>query len=114
MKHLTVLAIAFLLLATVSAAHEADGTIVVSSVNPDSPALAAGMQAGDQLVRLDGHKVTTMEELREVMGAHQPGDTVPLTVLRNDELVDLKLSFGERPGGGVVCGQFPHRGRASD
>ncbi len=104
MKHLTVLAIAFLLLATVSAAHEADGTIVVSSVNPDSPALAAGMQAGDQLVRLDGHKVTTMEELRNVMGAHQPGDTVPLTVLRNDELVDLKLSFGERPGGGVVIG----------
>jgi len=107
MKHLTAFATAFLLLATVSAAHdghEADGTFRVDSVNPDSPAAAAGMQAGDQMILLDGEEVATMEQLRKVMAAHKPGDTVPLTVERDGETVELKLTFGAHPDGGVVMG----------
>ncbi len=107
MKHLTVLATAFLFLATVSAAHEgheADGAIRVDSVNPDSPAAAAGMQAGDQMILLDGEKVATLEQLRKVMAAHKPGDTVPLTVRRDGETVELKLTFGAGPNGGVAIG----------
>ena len=104
MKHLTVLATAFLLLATISAAHEAGGAIRVVSVNPDSPAAAAGMQTGDQMLLLDGEEVATPEQLRKVMAAHKPGDMVPLTVLRDGETVELELTFGEASGGGVSIG----------
>ena len=110
MKHLTALATAFLFLATFSAAHEADeahgadGTIRVQSVNPGSPAAAAGMQTGDQMILLDGEEVATVEQLRKVMAEHKPGDTVPLTVGRDGETVELKLTFGAGPNGGVAIG----------
>jgi len=107
MKHITVLATTFLLLTAVSAAHEAheaDGAIRVESVNPDSPAAAAGMQTGDQMILLDGEEVATLEQLQKVMAAHKPGDTVPLTVRRDGETVELKLTFGAGPEGGVAIG----------
>ena len=72
-----VLAAALLLLATVSLAH---AKFVVESVNPGSPAAAAGMKAGDGIVRIDGREISTMDDLEMVMTAHQPGDKVPLTV----------------------------------
>jgi hypothetical protein len=83
---------------------EEPGTILVDSVVPDSPADAAGLQAGDYLVALDGRKLETQNDLHAVMEAHQPGDTVPLTVVRDGEAVDLKLTFGEREDGGVSIG----------
>ena len=96
-----VLAGAVLLLATVSLAH---AKIVVESVNPGSPAAAAGMKAGDGIIRIDGREISTMDDLEMVMTAHQPGDKVPLTVQREGEVVDLMLTFGERAGGGVSIG----------
>jgi hypothetical protein len=97
MKHLVTL----LLLSSVSVAS---GTLLVDTVDPGSPADAAGLQAGDYIIRLDGREIATHDDLKEVMAAHQPGDSVPLTVRRGDETVDLTLTFGERPGGGISIG----------
>ena len=97
----SVLATALLLIATISAAR---GTLVIESVNLDSPAAAAGAQTGDRILRLDGRKIATVDDLKEVMGAHQLGDTVPLTVERDGETVGLTLTFGGLPGGGVSIG----------
>ena len=97
----SVLATALLLFATDSAAQE---SILVDSVNHGSPAAAAGLQAGDYIIRLDGREIATHDDLKEVMATHQPGDSVPLTVRRGDETVDLTLTFGVRPGGGVSIG----------
>ena len=99
-----ILAITLLFLHTASAAHGGNGTILVDSVISGSPAEAAGIQSGDLLVRLDGRKLATYEILKEVMAAHQPGDSVPLTVQRDGDPVELNLTFGARPGGGVSIG----------
>ncbi len=88
---------------TLASAHGALG-ISVHSVDSGSPAATAGLLTGDRLIRLDGQEVTTQQVLEEVMAAHRPGDTVPLTVEREGETVDLQLKFGERPGGGVSIG----------
>jgi hypothetical protein len=93
-----------LLLATVCTAHEADGTVRVDSVIADSPAAAAGLRPGDQIMRLDGREIATMDDLQNIMAAHKPGDPVPLAVLREGETVDLTLTFGKGPGGGVSIG----------
>jgi len=105
------LATALLMFATIAVAHEtADpgehgaGTFEIQSVNPESPAEAAGMQAGDLLIELDGKELATQEDFAQIMAAHQPGDTVPLIVQREGEMIEMELTFGERPGGGVSVG----------
>ncbi len=112
MKHIS-LTISMLCLAVCATAHQGehggahpDGNvwIVVQSVLPDSPAAAARLEDGDRLLRLDGQDILTQEDLRRVMAAHQPGDTVPVTVKRKQETVELTLTFGERQGGGVSIG----------
>jgi len=53
---------------------------------PDSPALAAGLQAGDQIIAVDGVDVTNMEPsvvLLKVIGT--AGTTVKLTILRSGQ-----------------------------
>ena len=94
-------ATALLLLATISVSAE---TIVIDSVISGSAAEAAGLQADDRLVELDGREIASQGDLQEVLAAHSPGDTVKLIVERAGKPVDLSLTFGERPDGGVSIG----------
>ena len=96
-----ILASGMLLLATIAVAQVG---MEIQSVMPGSAAAAAGVQVGDELIRLDGREVVTHDQLKSVMSAHQPGDTVPLIVERDDEMVELTLTFGERPDGSVSLG----------
>jgi hypothetical protein len=91
------------------AAHGGDhaggsGSIVVQSIHPGSPAAAAGLEAGDRLLQLDGQEIGSHDDLKRILAARQPGDTVPLTVGRNAGTVELDLTFGERPDGGASIG----------
>ncbi len=92
---------AALLLAAATSAQE---TITVRSVVPGSPAAAAGVEAGDRLVRLGGREIASHADLAAVLDAHRPGDIVPLVVEREGETVELALTLGERPDGGVSIG----------
>jgi hypothetical protein len=104
----------FILMAFVGAAvqaHEHLGgdpggptSLQVNSVNPGSPASAAGLEPGDILVRLDGREILTVDALKEVMATRQSGDTVPMTVERDGEIVELDLTYGGAPDGGVSLG----------
>jgi len=85
-------------------ATTAHGAIFVESVVPGSAASEAGVQADDQLIRLDDQDIATHDDLQKVMATHRPGDAVPLAVVREGETLDLTLTFGERPDGGVSIG----------
>ena len=58
--------------------------IIVKSVVNDMPAETAGLEAGDIITAIDGNRVTSMEELQEILEDYEPGDTVELTVSRAD------------------------------
>ena len=87
-----------------------DKGVLVASVRDGSPAAEAGIEGGDTqvvvagesyevggdiIVAIDGTEVTSVDELREAIAAHEPGDKVKLTVVHSDgkrETVTVELA----------------------
>lgn len=69
----------------------------VRSVEDFSPAQKAGLQAGDVIVKVDGQSITTMDELNDIKNSHKVGDVLTLTVNRNGEEKELKVTLEETP-----------------
>ena len=49
-------------------------------MTPGSPAEAAGLVVGDEVVAVDGSPVTTVDDVSRASGAHSVGGTVVFTV----------------------------------
>jgi hypothetical protein len=62
-----------------------DGALVIQSVNDAGPAATAGLQAGDQLVSVNGVAVADPTAVGAALAALQPGDTVSVVVTRAGE-----------------------------
>ncbi len=82
-----------------------DGTgLVVSEVLADSPAVAADMQPRDIIVAIDGEPLPRLKP-DQVVATHlqreilrrKPGDRLTLTVLRDNQRIDLDLVLGDAP-----------------
>jgi regulator of sigma E protease len=73
----------------------------IGGVEDNSPAAAAGIQAGDLVVSIDGVSVSSFDEVARIVGAN-PG--VPLTIVvdRNGALTTLKATPAERDKGGKL------------
>jgi predicted metalloprotease with PDZ domain len=69
----------------------------VTGVIDDSPAVAAGLSPGDEIIALDGFRVTSETELRSMAGARRPGDLVELAVFRRARLSRITLRLGAAP-----------------
>ena len=63
---------------------------LVISVEENSPAEAAGIQAGDIIVDVDGTVITSAEGLQEIIFSHAEGDTVQVKVYRAENVLDAK------------------------
>lgn len=85
--------------------------VLVVEVQPDSPANRAGLRAGteqvdiqgrsvtiggDVITAFNGQKVSTIEALAEWIQSSQVGDQVTLTILRNGQEMDVKVTLAER------------------
>jgi aminopeptidase N len=66
----------------------------IGSVVPDSPAAAAGLQAGDVLTAIDDEPVANLQAYSDLLKTLEPGQTATLTIERDgDELaVDVMLA----------------------
>ncbi|MDT7602668.1 MAG: hypothetical protein QOF61_665 [Acidobacteriota bacterium] len=71
----------------------------VSNVLAGSPAYIQGLNAGDQIVAVDGARAT-LDFLNARLNEKKPGDEVRLTVFRNDDLRTLTFKLGARPDEG--------------
>jgi serine protease Do len=65
--------------------------VEVVEVAPESPAAAAGLRAEDLIVSVDGSSTASVFDLQRLMVAELIGVEVPLTVVRDGELRDLRL-----------------------
>ncbi len=79
---------------------EAGAGAVVTQVEPDSAAAAAGLQAGDLIVAVDGRPVAGSADLRSQIGLKRTGTTVALDILREGEALTLEATLRE---GGLIA-----------
>ncbi|MFI0846935.1 Do family serine endopeptidase [Mesorhizobium sp. IMUNJ 23232] len=76
--------------------QDAKGAIV-SQAQEGSPALKAGIKAGDVITAVDGKEVDSPRELARAVGAIQPGKSVEVTVWRGGKSETLNLELGTLP-----------------
>jgi S1-C subfamily serine protease len=86
--------------------------VLIESVEPGGPADKAGLQGGstpvtiegaeievggDILVEAEGKKITSMEQIIEIVNAKKPGDEVTLKYLRDGKEKTATVTLGVRP-----------------
>lgn len=74
-------------------------SVWVVETEEGAPAEAAGIQQDDLIVKADGERVKTTEELQAIVRSHEVGDTIEIEVYRIEGLrsiaVDEKIPEGE-------------------
>lgn len=65
-------------------------------ITPGSGAEAAGLEAGDICVAIDGEPTPEFQVLAEIIGRHAPGDEIKMTIVRGGEVLDLTATLGRR------------------
>ena len=86
--------------------------VIVESVTNDSGADKAGLKAGhrqvvvagetyvlggDIIVAFDGHQISSIEELRDAVAAHTPGDKVKVVIYRGANRTSVTVTLGRQP-----------------
>jgi len=68
----------------------------VERVVPGSAADTAGIWSGDVITAIDGEHIVGLRKLSKVLKAHRPGDTITVTVERNDVEQQITVTLGTR------------------
>ena len=86
--------------------------LVIQTVNEGSGAAGAGLKAGseqaviagesfrmggDVIVSADGKSVETIDDLRDVVASHKPGDKIELEIYRGGEKKTVTVTLGRQP-----------------
>jgi predicted metalloprotease with PDZ domain len=75
--------------------QDQNGSPVVSSVEPDSPASLAGLSAQDEIVAIDGARVT-QRSLAGTINSRKPGDNVKVLYARRGVVREAVITLGKK------------------
>ncbi len=76
---------------------EAAGRLIVTGVAPNAPADQAGMEPGDVVLSLEGVAVSGLGHYyRTLWEAGGPGAALRFTVLRDDDVLSVRVKAGDR------------------
>jgi len=70
---------------------EVDEGLVVSELIDGGVAQYAGVIPGDIIVKIDNHKIKSVEELVSIMGSYKVGDEVEVSLIRNKKSQKIKM-----------------------
>lgn len=69
----------------------------LQNVDPGGPAGRAGLQEGDIITAIAGQRISGQTTFTEALFAHQPGDTVEVTILRGGRERSAEVTLADRP-----------------
>ncbi|MBY5163764.1 S1C family serine protease, partial [Salsipaludibacter albus] len=70
---------------------------LVQTVSPDSGAAEAGLAIDDVIVALEDRDISSITDLVAAVRAHQPGEDVEVTYVRDGQEATATVTLGERP-----------------
>jgi putative serine protease PepD len=73
--------------------------VTITKVETNGPAAKAGLEVDDVITKIDGIAVTSYDQLISVIARYNPGQTVTLTILRDGQSKQVKVTFANRPPG---------------
>ena len=73
----------------------ADGGVLITEVQKNTPAWRAKLQQNDVLVKLDSTEIGNRGDLLEALGMYTPESTVEITVKREDKDLVIKLTLAD-------------------
>lgn len=77
--------------------------IKIDSIVPNSSALKAGLEKGDNIIGINDVKVVYFDQLRDALSKHK-NDSVNLSVNRNNQVLNLKASVSSEGTLGFIQG----------
>ena len=77
----------------------------VQSVQPGEPAEAAGLQAGDVVLKVDGKDVSPDQSLSFIVANIEPGRRINLEIVRDGQRRTLPATVGRRPSEEALAAQ---------
>ncbi len=77
--------------------------VVVSSIQPDSPASHAGLQPGDVVTSVNGTPVHAPRDLARAVADTRPGQSLRITVSRDGQEHQLSATIAANPAGRQVA-----------
>ena len=69
----------------------------VAQITPGEGAARAKMKVGDVIIVVDGHRVTTNDDVLSIVRRHQPGDKLSVTIQRGNAKKTLTVTLGDLP-----------------
>jgi serine protease Do len=87
----------------------AEGSVLVTSVNDDSPAAKAGLRAGDVITAIDGEKLTGSGDLSRGLSKKEEGE-VTLTVVSDKNQRTVKVTPTKAEGMKLPSGRISNNG----
>ncbi|MGE5262123.1 MAG: S1C family serine protease [Acidobacteriota bacterium] len=76
---------------------DASQGVVVTQVDPSSPAAKAGLKESDVILTLDANKIDLDHPLSGILLDHKVGDTVTLTIMRSNQQMQIRVTLGTHP-----------------
>lgn len=80
---------------TISQSYNIPVGVYVTGVSEGSSAENAGIQQGDVITAVNGEEISSYKELNSIKNKFSSGDEITLTVSRNNQTIDIKITLGE-------------------
>ena len=78
------------------------GGVLVETVLPDSPAVKAGLKAGDVIMSFNSRKTRTVREFLSDLAGAEPGERVRMCIMRDDYRKTIYVTVKENPYSRVI------------